>query len=511
MKRSWVVGVLVLFSACGQIGERKQPPPSLYELAQSDLNLSGEQLAKGYCGSCHLMPDPEILDQKTWARVLPDMRKRLGLYLEEDFGTPLPQDEGVPEGIYSNQPMISRENWVKIEEFYLQSAPEAPLPQAEKGEPKLGVPGFKLEIPEFDFIRPSLVTMLQIHPETGNLWLGHRFRALFELNSSQGFSQVDSIPTAVAPVEIRWKDSSNFQLLSMGLMDPANDSLGNWSDFSRQGASWKATPVFDQLIRPVHISIDDWNGDGREDYAVCHFGNHLGKFSLYLSQPEGHQEVILKKDPGARRSISTDWDGDGDLDLLVLMTQAKESVLLFENQGQGSFREKRLLEFHPAFGSSDFRWIDMDGDGLKDLVLVNGDNADQSQILKNYHGVRIFKNNGKGEFEETWFYPLNGASGLEVGDFDQDGKMDLFVIAFFPDAKQKPRQDLVFFHQEKMGFQPFVLAQSPDMHWLTLTQGDLDGDGDQDLVVGAFDFNQLYQAPKGNWKPFVVLRNQLNP
>jgi hypothetical protein len=34
----------------------------------------------------------------------------MGLYLEEDFGTALPEDEGVPAGIYSKTQYISREN-----------------------------------------------------------------------------------------------------------------------------------------------------------------------------------------------------------------------------------------------------------------------------------------------------------------------------------------------------------------------------------------------------------------
>jgi uncharacterized protein YceK len=507
MRKIWLgIGVVLMLSACGQIAERKQPPPSLYQLSQSDLNLTGEQLANGYCAACHVKPDPDILDKKTWAKVLPDMRKRMGLYLEEDFGTVLPEDEGVPEGIYSKTPFITRENWAKIESYYQENAPESPLPQADKIPPIKGIPGFQLFVPQFDLIRPSLTTMLNIHPETGNLWLGHRFRALFELDSKKGFKELDSIPTEVAPVEIKWKGKNKFQLLAMGLMDPANDSLGTIYQFSRNGSTWSKELNFQNLMRPVHVETADWNGDGIEDYAVSQFGNHLGKFSLFLSSMGGFKEVDLKKDPGARRSIAVDFDKDGDLDILVLMTQAKEGVLLFENEG-GQFRERTLLSFQPAFGSSDFRFEDMDGDGLKDLILVNGDNADQSQILKYYHGVRIFKNQGEGKFEEAWFYPLHGASGLEISDFDQDGDLDLFVIAFFPESKQSPRQDLVYFQKSGSTYQPFVLDVSLGFHWLTLTKGDLDLDGDEDVVVGTFEFEQLYQVPKENWKPFVILKN----
>ncbi|TDQ13603.1 VCBS repeat protein [Algoriphagus boseongensis] len=508
MRNFWFgLSLCFLLNSCGQIAEKKQPPPSLYQLSQTDLDLSGEQLANGYCAACHVKPDPEILDKKTWEKVLPDMRKRMGLYLEEDFGTALPQDEGVPDGVYSKIPLITRENWAKLQAYYLEEAPEKPLPQEKKISPKTGIPGFILEIPQFDFIRPSLTTMLRIHPQTGKLWLGHRFRALFEMDPKNGFKELDSIPTEVAPVEIRWKDSNSFQLLTMGLMDPANDSLGSVSTFTKTGSQWNPNLDFGKLMRPVHVETADWNNNGIEDYAISQFGNHLGKFSLFLSTSQGYKEFDLKKDPGARRSMAVDFDSDGDLDILVLMTQAKEAILLFENQGGENFKERSLLSFQPAFGSSDFKFEDMDEDGLKDLILVNGDNADQSQILKFFHGVRIFKNLGDGKFEESWFYPLHGASGIEISDFDLDGDLDLFVIAFFPDSGQKPRQDLVYFQQEDFEFTPFVLKESLDYHWLTIAKGDLDLDGDEDIVVGAFEFNQLYQAPKENWKPFVILKN----
>jgi hypothetical protein len=503
----WVVGLICW--SCGPISERKQPPPSLAQLAQSDLNLTGEQLANGYCAACHIKPEPDVLDKVTWeTKVMPDMRKRMGLYLEEDFGKALPEDEGVPEGIYSKTQLISRENWKKLLAYYIENAPEKPLPQAEKPTPKKGIPGFELEIPSFPFIRSSLTTMVRVNPQTGNLWLGHRFRSLFVLDPKNGFNQLDSIPTPVAPVEIAWRSDKSFDLLSMGLMDPANDSIGSFDRYSKTLNTWQSITVQNQLMRPVHVSMSDFNGDGIDDQVVCHFGNHLGKLSLYLSGPSGAKEIILKKDPGARRTIVVDFDQDGDVDILALMTQAKESIVLFENQGSGVFREKLLLGFQPAFGSSDFRYEDMNGDGFPDLVLVNGDNADQSQILKNYHGVRIFENNGKGKFEESWFYPIHGASGLEVGDFDQDGDMDLFVISFFPDRNEMMKQDLIYFGQEKNGvFEPFILENTPDLNWLTITQGDLDGDGDQDVVVGTFSFEDLYKAPTSSWRPFVILRN----
>lgn len=501
----------ILLISCEPISERKQPPPSLQQLASSEnLNLSGEQLADAYCGSCHLKPSPEILEKAIWENnILPDMRMRLGLYLPEDFGKTMPEDDDVPPGIYSKQPLIKSENWTKIKAYYLENAPIAQLPQAQKRIPKVGLKGFQLEIPAYDRVYPDLTTMVHIEEGSGDIWLGHRFRALFQLDASNGFKVVDSIPTGIAPISMRWNDDG-FDLLTMGLMDPSNDSLGVLTKYSGQSGFEKPDTLISSLLRPVHMEFGDWNGDGVEDQAVSHFGDHLGKLSIYLSEEGFHREVILKALPGARKSIPVDFDQDGDLDLLGLMTQSNEGVFVWLNDGKGSFREKALLLFQPAFGSSDFSYQDMNQDGFKDIILVNGDNADLSQVDKNYHGVRVFLNNGTNEFEEGWFYPMNGASGLEIDDFDQDGDLDLFVISFFPSKSQVPKQNLIYFEQEeKMVFSPYVPALKSKMNWLTLAKGDIDLDGDQDIVVGAFEFNDLYKRPSDPWAPIIVFRNKL--
>lgn len=501
---------LLSLVGCGQLAERKQPPMSLYQLSQqTDLNLSGAQLAKGYCAACHLMPAPDVLHKEAWATLLPDMRKRMGLYLEEDLEDPLPEDEGIPEGIYSKTPYITRENWKKLEAYYRDNAPAVRLPQPPKETPVLGIPGFQLEIPTFDKIRASLTTLVRVHPTTGNLLVGDRLRAVYHLDAKNGFRTLDSLPSAVAPVDLAWRSDGSFDLLTMGLMDPANDSLGQLTQLSflEKGS---ALPVLNRLMRPVDVEVGDWNGDGKQDYAVSQFGNHLGKLSLFLSGSKGYGELILKQEPGAGRLKSVDFDKDGDLDLLVLMTQGKEGLLLFDNQGPGVFKEKELLAFQPAFGASDFRMGDLNVDGKDEIMLVNGYNADQQQVLKSYQGLHLFSQDAAGEYQETWFYPLYGASGVEMGDFDQDGRQEIAVISFFGNPKEAGAQQFLYFKQDKAGkFHPHGLGEKLIGSYMTLTKGDLDLDGDLDLVLGAYFSDELYQPPFRPWRPFVVLRNKL--
>lgn len=492
--------------SCKPISERKQPPPTLEQLASEDLDLNGEQLANAYCGSCHLKPEPEILPTYIWTeKVLPDMRKRMGLYLPEDFGQALPEDLGVPKGVYSEIPLIRKENWDKILTYYQENSPKEPLPQTEKPTAQPGIPGFQVFRPEFPSVKGNLTTMLRVKPGTGELWLGDRMQALYVLDAKNAFKIKDSIPTDVSPVDIHWYQDGSFDLLTMGRMDPAPDTAGMVARFTPGVDDWKVDTVLRNLIRPVDMDLADWNGDGAMDYAISQFGDHFGKMSLFIS---GSEESILRKEPGARRSIALDFDDDGDLDVLGMMAQAQEGIYVWLNQGGGDFREKSLLRFQPAFGASDFRFEDMNGDGYRDIVIVNGDNADLSQVPKNYHGVYIFLNDGDNGFGQSWFYPMHGASGLEVADFDGDGRLDMFVLSFFPDSNQVPRQDLIYLRQnQEGGFDPFELNEDFQGHWLTMTSGDVDLDGDVDVFVGAFEFDDLYKGAKELWKPFVFLEN----
>ena len=122
----------------------------------------------------------------------------------------------------------------------------------------------------------------------------------------------------------------------------------------------------------------------------------------------GFKPHLFNNRPGARKTIIDDVNGDGLPDVIALMTQSKENVFVYPNLGNGKFKEENWLLFDPVFGSSDFDWVDIDRDGYKEIVLVNGDNADLSPILKPYHGLRIFKNNGLNHFDEVFFYSMQG-------------------------------------------------------------------------------------------------------
>ena len=143
------------------------------------------------------------------------------------------------------------------------------------------------------------------------------------------------------------------------------------------------------------------------------------------------KEHILLALPGARRVEIRDVNHDKKPDIVVLMAQARESIHIFYNLGKGQFREKLVLQFPPVYGVSYFEFVDFNKDGALDILLTNGDNWDYSAISKNYHGIRLFLNDGKDNFKEAWFYPLYGTSKAVAKDFDGDGDIDIAAISFY--------------------------------------------------------------------------------
>jgi hypothetical protein len=134
-----------------------------------------------------------------------------------------------------------------------------------------------------------------------------------------------------------------------------------------------------------------------------------------------------------------------------------------------------------------FDLADFNGDGHPDLLYVNGDNADYTSIMKGYHGVRIFLNDGDNGFEQRFFSPLDGAYKAIPRDFDGDGDLDLAAIAFFADYQRSLTRSFVFLENTGgLQFEARSFKESAIGAWLVADAGDLDDDGDDDLLLGSY-------------------------
>jgi len=502
--------ILMIFSVCS--------PTDREEGTQN--HLSGEQLANIYCRSCHLFTKPELLHKKAWASVLPSMGHRLGIGTGLHLYGGMAADEITllfKHNIFPMEPVISDTAWEKIQQYYLSEAPDEPLPVVSSPPINIGLAHFKTTAPQFNSQLPSLITLVKFDSSSARLFIGDAQNYLTIIDS--GLQRVTKVPVDSPPSFVSQKRNQTY-VLTMGIMNPSDNALGK---FTRLDGSAKAdlrpnNVLLDKLSRPVHATLSDLNQNGKEDILICGFGNLVGKFSWFENLgDQQYKEHVLKDKPGALKSYIKDFDRDGSPDIITLMGQGEEGIFIFYNQGDGVFKEEAVQRFHPLYGSMHFELADFNKDGWPDILYVNGDNGDLTNSLKNYHGIRIFLNDGNNQFQESFFYPLHGATKAIARDFDKDGDLDIAAIAFFPDYINSPLQSFVYLeNQGALDFEASTFPEASNGRWLVLEAGDIDNDQDTDLILGSFIYgvtpvpDDINSKWKENPQPVIILENQLN-
>lgn len=465
-----------------------------------------EALARKYCSSCHLFPDASLLDKTTWEKhVMPQMAFRMGLNKEMLWQL---NDEEIKEvsAIIPPRPMVSEEEWAAIKKYFNDHAPDT-LALEEPGV-VVGLKQFRPEQYSLPSPFPS-VTHISYDSASGTFLVGTRQSMLFKLN--QKFELMSST-LLNSPVSFIDKTVSPSVMTCMGIMDPNDQMRGELQTLN--DSNLQSTTLVQSLKRPVHVSSADFNSDSRMDYLISEFGNHTGKLTLFEQQEKGFLPHPVHYLPGTRRTILTDFDKDGVTDILALITQGDEQIVAYRGHGKFNFTPETLLRFSPVYGSSYFDLIDFNSDGHPDILYTNGDNADYSQVLKPYHGVRIFLNDGKGKFSKKKFLPMHGASMAIAKDFDGDNDIDIAAISFFPDFYKSPASGFIYFENVNGTFEAHTILEAETGRWLTITSADIDNDHDEDLILGSLNFPtgappELADQWRKTNTSLLVLRNTL--
>lgn len=490
------------------------------EIAGSSIE-KGEALAAQYCQSCHALPDPSLLDVKSWEKgVLPHMGPLLGI--PSFKGVPYPSnkmDRFLDRGYYPTKPMLSLDDWQHIIDYYTATSPDSLPGQQRPEEIKEGLSLFKAMVPVTAPGPPPTTCMVQVDtsrmPHTLLVAdiITHtilRWDARMQiLDSVKGGGPVVGLDLGHAA------SRDKMVACNIGLLNPSNAKLGSGQTITLDaGGKMHADSValFGQLARPVQISAADLNGDGKLDYLICEFGYMTGALSWMENRGDsGFVRHVIRSVPGAIKAYVNDYNHDGLPDLWVLFAQAEEGIFLFTNKGKGEFSAEEVLRFPPVWGSSYFELADFNKDGFPDIVYTCGDNADFSTVLKPYHGVYIFMNDGKNHFTQRYFFPINGCFKAMARDFDGDGDLDIATIAFFADYKGQPDEGFVYLENKgNFNFTPRTLPEGRMGRWLTMDVGDLDGDGRTDIILGNFSVAPGFVKPGIDWKkgpPFLFLKN----
>ncbi len=503
--------VIILFSSCGENFHRNN--------THSETSLSnikkGKELAAKYCQSCHLLPDPSLLDSKTWENgILPNMGPRLGIFYYNFNNYPSARrDRNLDTNFYPSQPILKTEEWQNIIDYYTAVSPDS-LPGQKREHPiRQDQSIFEVKFPS-DIYFNSATSFIKINSQdslhpliVSDAVTKHTF--FFDKN----LKCIDSIEIG-SIVNLDFNQNS-ILACDIGVLNPNNGKYGKGQLVNpdrKNKLKIDSTPLFDSLQRPVQISAADLNNDGKMDYVICEFGFLTGAFSWMENTGNNKfTKHVLRGLPGAIKAYIQDYNHDGLPDLWVLFTQGEEGIFLFTNKGNGQFAQEEVLRFPPVYGSSYFELADFNKDGYPDIVYTCGDNADYSPILKPYHGVYIFINDKTNHFTQKYFYPINGCYKAIARDFDGDGDLDIATISFFADYAKQPEEGFVYLKNTgNFNYLPFTIPEAKIGRWLTMDAGDIDGDGKIDIVLGNFSIGPSIKKSLVDWKnapPFILLKN----
>jgi hypothetical protein len=286
------------------------------------------------------------------------------------------------------------------------------------------------------------------------------------------------------------------------------------------GRDFDRTLEIETSADPVSITAADLEGDGDEDLITVHKGELPGDVGPTPGVP-GSVEVLRNLGGGAFEKapiinvgflpsavIAADMNGDGRLDLVVTdpgyyafagIEDAAVWVIAARDDGTFDVPVNVSTEVSANVAAA----VDFDDDGDQDLVVAGGEvhillnlgglrflslehptfansvlAADLDQdggldlILVAYDHVDVLLQRGRGDFESRSYRTLSGGIAASAAD-DGDGALDLAIAG--PDVQ-------VLIGDGKGAFGPprlFVAGSTPR----AIVSGDLDADGRTDLAV----------------------------
>ncbi|HEY3243886.1 MAG TPA: VCBS repeat-containing protein, partial [Phycisphaerae bacterium] len=268
---------------------------------------------------------------------------------------------------------------------------------------------------------------------------------------------------------------------------------------------------------PGSVAIGDLDGDGLNDLAVTN--TYSGQVSVLINAGGGHFPTHVGYFSGGlpRSVVIADLNGDGLPDLAVLNV-GTDDIAIFLNSGSGTFTHlanypalnipEELIDFdYYSFGGPQLSAGDVDGDGDVDLVTPG--------VFPNgLYGLAVMFNNGHAGFTTPVFHATGGFSwSSALGDLDGDGDLDLVA----PNPTSETSTIAVLLNPGTGNFAPHTdysveyAGPCGCYNPRSLAMGDLDGDGNLDVAVGLFGYDVVVLAGAGNGTLGAPLRYAVAP
>ncbi len=452
--------------------------------------VASKERVVAFCGACHAFPTPDSFPKANWPS---EVHRGFDFYRKSDLKLDPPSIESITA-------------------FYESEAPaKYPVIPRTSADSTFSRHFEHKDIPGPNPTEPTAISFVGLanlsNPKTPDILACDMARGELLINRAdkpEGPATVlasDLAHPAHAEVADLDGDGINDILVAdLGAPMPSDDRKGRvlWLKGKKDG-TYETIPIATGLGRVCDIQPADFDGDGDLDLIVAVFGWRLVGEILYLEQrkgPDGSPEFVPKiidERHGTIHVPVVDLNKDGKPDFIALISQEYETVVAFLNEGNGKFAKRTLFEApHPAFGSSGLQLADIDGDGDVDVLLTNGDVYD-SPLLKPYHGVSWLENQGDGgKFIRHEIGQVYGAHRAMAGDLDGDGDLDIVATSFLGEPfygamrKDVGADAVVVFEQVKRGKFERHAIERESCDYPTIALGDLNGDGKLDIIAGRF-------------------------
>jgi hypothetical protein len=229
------------------------------------------------------------------------------------------------------------------------------------------------------------------------------------------------------------------------------------------------------------LVVADLNRDGAQDIAVCN--GSYGDITVLLNEGHGtfktpfyYQSKLPSSSVRTGCIAAGDFTGKGSV---ALVTAAENGVALLHNNENGRFFTAR--DYGTGVGGVDVAVGDFTGDGILDIVTANTASSDSGNELT------VLPGEAQGLFErdrgiKTEVRNTAAIRQLAVGDFNNDGKLD--VVVEDSTASGEQAGVTVFLGNGDGTFKQGHTYTLPTGCWAgPIAVGDFNGDGSLDLVV----------------------------
>lgn len=482
-----LVGAMAFF-----FGQEKYPPltPARPSIDSSTPNPRGQELARTLCASCHLEPAPDVATRDRWAfEILPAKADLLG------------------QGSSNNETMISATDWRAVCNHYLALAPDK-LPEA----PKLDLPESEMfKAVSFNHPTATRMTMGRIDPTAGVIYVGNADDQTIDVIAPAGrllaARPMEQTPLAAVP-------TADGVFVALGEATPVSDEpTGKVIFLGKPGsANVGVQALAENLNRPVDLAVDR-----QRNIVVAEAGQTKGRLLLLRLIGGRYQPLELASGVACRATAFADLNTDQRPDVLAVHS-GRQTVTAYLNEGDGRFNPTNYARRNPAWHYSDIQVVPQRSGASPLIITANGhDQRFRRQPLPRipFHGVRILDPaNGNVSF----FHPLQNARRLVARDFDGDEDIDIVAIGYSGNHRDADQHGAVFLEQQADGtFAPHRLPHSADAFWSDVDAGDVDRDGDPDIVITAYHPGER-NAPEARLKQWeqspttcLLLLNQTIP